>query len=395
MTLIELAQKTPKLVVGLMSGTSADGIDAALVRLSDHPSDNPVHLLGYATFPHPVALKEKILQVASGSMVAADELCGLNVLLAQEFSRAVFSLCEKLHVRVDELDLIGSHGQTIRHLAEPAQLLGRTITSTWQIGDPSVIAKLTGVTTVGDFRLADMALGGQGAPLVPILDYILFRSQQESCLCLNIGGISNVTFLPKGALPDAVLAFDCGPGNMLMDGAARQFFAQPFDRDGILAAQGSVDERLIHRWLQEPFYHQPPPKSTGRELFSSQYLNRLKKEADDRGLSVTDFMATVTALTADAVFDQYKVFIRPKEEVQRLIVSGGGCRNPQLMQRLKGHFSLQRVQCSDEAGWPSEAKEAICFAYLANETVSGRSGNLPSATGARRTTILGKICPGE
>lgn len=394
MTLIELAQKTPKLAVGLMSGTSADGIDAALVRLSDHPSKNPIHLLGYATFPHPVALKEKILQVAASSMVAVDELCGLNVLLAHEFSRAVFSLCEKYKVRIDELDLIGSHGQTIRHLAEPAQLLGKTITSTWQIGDPSVIAKLTGVTTVGDFRLADMALGGQGAPLVPILDYVLFRSQQESCLCLNIGGISNVTFLPKGALPEAVLAFDCGPGNMLMDGAAGQLFGQPFDRDGVLAAQGRVDERLICRWLQEPFYHRPPPKSTGRELFSRQYLNRLKQEADDRGLSAVDFMATVTALTADAVFDQYKAFIQPRGVVQRLIVSGGGCRNPQLMQRLRGHFSAQHVLCSDEAGWPSEAKEAVCFAWLANETVSGRSGNLPSATGARRATILGKICPG-
>ncbi len=395
MTLIELAQKTPKLVVGLMSGTSADGIDAALVRVSNHPGSPPIHLLGYATFPHPGALKEKILQVASNGMVAVDELCGLNVLLAHEFSRAVFSLCEKCKIRVKELDLIGSHGQTIRHLAEPVRFMGSTITSTWQIGDPSVIAKLTGVTTVGDFRLADMALGGQGAPLVPILDYVLFRSQQESCLCLNIGGISNVTYLPKAATPEAVLAFDCGPGNMLMDAAARQFFGQPLDRDGMLAAQGKVDQWLIHRWLQEPFYRRQPPKSTGRELFSDQYLNRLKQEADQRGLSVIDFMATVTALTANAVFDQYKAFIRPRGEVRRLIVSGGGCRNPQLMQRLKDLFSLQRVQCSDEVGWPSEAKEAVCFAWLANETISGRSGNLPTATGARRATILGKICPGE
>jgi len=393
MTLIELAKKTPKLVVGLMSGTSADGIDAALVRLSDPLNINPIHLLGHVTFPYPLALKEKILQVSSHEMVAADELCGLNMLLAQEFSQAVFSLCEKLHVRIDELDLIGSHGQTIRHLAEPTPLLGKSITSTWQIGDPSVIAKLTGVTTVGDFRLADMALGGQGAPLVPILDYILFRSQHESRLCLNLGGISNVTFLPRGACPEAVLAFDCGPGNMLMDGAARQFFGQPFDRDGILASRGRVDEQLIHSWLQDPYYHRPPPKSTGRERFSSQYLSRLKPQADARGVSATDFMATVTALTADAVFAQYKAFIRPKGEVQRIIVSGGGCRNPQLMQRLSGHFTAQRVQCSDEAGWPSEAKEAVCFAWLANETVSGRSGNLPSATGARRATILGKICP--
>ncbi|NLP12075.1 anhydro-N-acetylmuramic acid kinase [bacterium] len=395
MTLIELAQKTPKLVVGLMSGTSADGIDAALVRLSDHPGKRPIHLLGYATFSHPPALQEKILQIASNSMVAANEVCGLNVLLAQEFSQAVFSLCEKLHVRIDELDLIGSHGQTIRHLAEPMPLMGRKIISTWQIGDPSTIAKLTGVTTVGDFRLADMALGGQGAPLVPILDYVLFRSEQESRLCLNIGGISNVTFLPKGASPEAVLAFDCGPGNMLIDAAARQFFAQPFDQGGILAAQGRVDERLIRRWLQEPFYRKPPPKSTGRELFNSQYLNRLKQEADTRGLSATDFMATVTALTADAVFDQYQTFIRPKGDAQRIIVSGGGCRNPQLMQRLSGHFVAQRVQCSDEAGWPSEAKEAVCFAWLANEALRGRNGNLPSATGARRATVLGKICPGE
>jgi len=392
MTLSELESKSPKLILGLMSGTSADGIDAALVRIHNQGKASRIQLIDHAIYPHECSLREAILQLSTISEVAVSELCGLNVLLAQQFACAALSLAKKVGVSAKEIDLIGCHGQTIRHLPAGVLVLGKEVTYSWQIGDPAIIAKITGIPTVGDFRIADMALGGQGAPLVPLLDFHLFRSDQEARLCLNIGGISNITYLPKAAGAEKVLAFDTGPGNMLLDAAAQYYYHQAFDRDGHWAQNGTVDTDLLERWLQEPFIHQPPPKSTGRERFNLNYLFKLKEMADRRGASLEDFFATLTALTVDAVFSNYEKFLLPRGPVQRVIVSGGGCRNPEIMLRLRTKFYPAEVVLTDQMGWPSEAKEAICFALLANETICGRPGNLPSVTGADRATILGKIC---
>ncbi len=334
-----------------------------------------------------------ILQVAIERQVAVTDLCGLNVVLGRQFARAARHICEQAGYTLREVDLIGCHGQTIRHLPTPYQFLDQDVTATWQIGDPTIIAKETGVTTIGDFRMADMALGGQGAPFIPYLDYLLFRSADETRMCLNIGGISNVTYLPRKARSTEVLAFDVGPGNMLIDELMRRYYHQPYDRDGLLAARGLVDEALLQEWLYEPFFQKTPPKSTGRELFDSSYVDRLKIAADQRGLSTTDFLATVTALTASAIHLNYKMFLLPKGTIATLFVSGGGSKNQQIMQQLRNCFFDAKVQTTDQAGWPSEAKEAVCFAVLAHETMCGRAANLPSVTGAARATVLGKICP--
>jgi anhydro-N-acetylmuramic acid kinase len=383
-----------KIIIGLMSGTSADGIDAALVRIFGAGLCTKIELVAYDTYPHSRAVRDKILQLAAGSSVMVEEVCGLNVILAQEFAKAAIAVCDKAGLNMAEVDLIGSHGQTIRHLPERYRILDREVTATWQIGDPSIIAKVTGVTTIGDFRVADMAVGGQGAPLVPFLDFLLLRSDQEVRLCLNIGGISNLTYMPIGASPADVLAFDAGPGNMLIDAAMQCYYQKPYDKDGQLAASGQVDHTLIRAWLREPFYQKPPPKSTGRELFNLCYLDQLRGSADRRGLQQVDFIATLTALTAEVVFLNYEKFLQKRGPIHRLIVSGGGCRNPQIMRWLEYRFADALVTCIDAVGWPSEAKEAVCFAVLANETSSGNPANLPSVTGAHRSTILGKICPG-
>jgi anhydro-N-acetylmuramic acid kinase len=376
-----------------MSGTSADGIDAALVRLSGQGWETAMELVGYDTYPHSGTVRDKILELAVSPQVMVTELCGLNVILARQFAWAAKELAEQAGYSLAEVDLIGCHGQTIRHLPNPYAFLDQQVTATWQIGDPAIIAKMTGVTTIGDFRVADMAWGGQGAPFVPYLDYLLFRSPVENRMCLNMGGISNITYLPKRAESTEVLAFDVGPGNMLIDQVMRRYYQLPFDKDGRMAASGYVDEILLQHWLQEPFYHQAPPKSTGRELFAASYVDRLKNEADEQKRSLTDFLATVTALTAEAIYLNYKLFVLPRGPVARLYASGGGCKNFQIMQRLQKLFSNVNVCMTDQAGWPSAAKEAVCFALLAHETLCGRTGNLPSVTGASRATILGKICP--
>jgi anhydro-N-acetylmuramic acid kinase len=385
-------RKPARLVVGLMSGTSADGIDAALVRIQGSGLESKVTLVDYKIFPHPKPLHDQILQVAEAREVAVSDLCGLNVLLARRFAEAVMLIIEQQCYKNVDIDLIGSHGQTIRHLPEPWAFMGEMVTATWQIGDPAIIAKLTGITTVGDFRIDDVVLGGQGAPLVPYLDYLLFRSEREHRACLNIGGIGNICHLPMNAAPDEVMAFDTGPGNMLLDAVMQQDFGQPFDKDGAVAAQGHIHEQLLQAWLQEPFIIAHPPKSTGRELYGLDYVRRVREDGAKRGLNPYDVMATLTALTADAVWLAYTNFLAVRGSIAKLLVSGGGSRNPMIMKRLQERFVDVAVVRTDEMGMPSAAKEAVCFAVLANETAHGLPANLPSVTGAKRNAVLGKIC---
>lgn len=386
------AEKRSRLVVGLMSGTSADGIDAALVQISGSGQHTRIALINHKTYPHARALNEKILQVATAKELAVADLCGLNVILSRRFAEAALWITAASGYKNVDIDLIGCHGQTIRHLPTPWEFMGEAVSATWQMGDAAIIAKLTGITTVGDFRTDDVALGGQGAPLVPFLDYLLFRDSDEHRACLNLGGIGNITHIPARAMPADVIAFDTGPGNMLIDRVMLEEFAQPYDDRGQTAAQGRIHEPLLEEWLQDPYFSTPPPKSTGRERYGADFVEQIKRAARQQALNRYDLVATLTALTADAVWFAYTNFLQSRGSISRLYVSGGGSCNPMIMKRLQARFVGVGVVTTDAAGMPSAAKEAVCFAVLANETVHSSPANLPSVTGASRSAVLGKIC---
>jgi anhydro-N-acetylmuramic acid kinase len=267
------------------------------------------------------------------------------------------------------------------------------VRGTLQIGDPSVVAALTGITTVGDFRIADMAVGGQGAPLVPYFDWLMFRSRRKNRLLLNIGGIANITLLPKNCAPEEVTAFDTGPGNMVVDSLMHEFYGKPYDQDGRVAATGAVSLELFHAMALHPYLRQRPPKSTGREEFGEEYLQKLLRSA--KGYDREDIVATASQFTAYAVFDGYRRFVGPRMQADEIIVSGGGARNRFFLDELQRYFSSSAVRRIEEFGMSGDAKEAICFGVLAHETMAGNAANLPLVTGARKRVVLGKICPGN
>jgi len=515
------SQRNPHLVIGLMSGTSCDGIDAALVAIRGGAKALRVELIAFETVPYPPAVRRLIAEVSSPPGGTVEKICQANFLLGELFAEAAVEVARKARVPMSRVDLIGSHGQTIHHLPEPTRIAGRRVASTLQIGEPSVIAERTGVTTVADFRPRDMACGGQGAPLVPYVDYLLFRHRSRGRLVLNIGGIANFTYLPPACRPEQVVAFDTGPGNMLLDALTSVLTdgRESYDRDGAMAAEGTVSEPLLRWLMRHPYLRRRPPKSTGREMFgapfASEILQRAECARDDHpmpgspdspvprsacptvflssdgpgaggrsdtagqasrgtrggedrlkagllsssvprsacptvrsgaglgdtagqasrgtrggedrlkaglqtrrredrlkaglrtknsafgvpplgglGLPPDDLLATVTAFTAESICDAWRRFIRPLGPVHEVIASGGGCHNQTLMRRLSQAFDPIPVRLSDDFGVPVDAKEAIAFAILARETMAGRPGNLPSATGARRPAVLGKIVPG-
>lgn len=373
------------IVVGLMSGTSADGTDAAVVELWGAAPALGWKLLKHVQVPHPADLRAEIFAAFRPETGTVDRLCRLNFRLGRAFAGAALAAIAAAGLRPDQVDLIGSHGQTVWHIPTGPEA------STLQLGEPAVIAELTGITTISNFRPRDMAAGGQGAPLVPYLDRLLFAHPTLVRAVQNIGGIANVTYLAG----DMTMAFDTGPGNMLMDDAAARATAGAwtYDRDGTLAAQGRVDEALLAELMAEPYLKQPPPKTTGRELFGAQFGGRVWARAEAAGLTPCDIVATLTAFTARSIAQAYRDFFpRPADEV---IVSGGGSRNPTLMAMLRRELPAARVVTSDEMGLPADAKEAVAFAVLAYETWHGRPGNLPAATGARRPVVLGSITPGQ
>lgn len=379
------------LVIGLMSGTSADGVDAALVELSGAPPNLSWKLTQHIHQTYPPSLQAEILACTRPESSHAGRLCRLNFALGECFAAAALQAMQAAGVKANEVDLIGSHGQTVWHEPQGNQ------PSTLQIGESALIAERTGITTLHNFRVRDMAAGGQGAPLTAYTDVLLFSHPTITRVCQNIGGIANLTFLPalnrRSLLP---FAFDSGPGNMLLDDAVRRFSggAETFDRDGGRAARGTIDENLLTGWLEEePYFRQPPPKTTGREAFSQAYGEHLWKQAKKRGLSEDDFIAMLTAFTARSIAHAYMSFLPflPDE----IIVSGGGARNPVLMDLLGSALSPCRLLTSDELGLPGEAKEAVAFAVLAYESWHNRPANLPAATGAKRAVVLGSITPGD
>jgi len=385
-----LQNKREKIIAGLMSGTSADGIDTAFVKIKDHGIDTQIELLAFETFSYPDNVADKIHQFCQAEIVSLDELSQLNFLTAQLFAESVQKLSTSSGISVEKLDLIGSHGQTIRHLPDPQDFLGYKVTSTLQIADPSVIAQMTGIPTVGDFRPADMAQMGQGAPLIPIFDYFMFHSTENSKILLNIGGISNFTILPKACKISDIIAFDTGPGNTLLDRYCEKFFHIPYDKNGKIAAAGTVNHELLNTLLKDAYFQQCPPKSTGREYFGYKYLKNFISKTSQLGMTHQDSIATLTALTIKSVFHSYQQFIHIP--VKEIIVSGGGIFNKTMMRMLQKEFSDCTISTTDDYGIPSEAKEAMCFAVLANETIHNSPGNIPSATGAQKPAVLGKIC---
>jgi anhydro-N-acetylmuramic acid kinase len=387
----KVTKKRRKLVIGLMSGTSADGIDAVLVELRGSGPGTAIRRRAFVARSFPRGYTAFVLENSGAQTARLDDVARLNMLSALLFADAARAVARRAGISLADVDLIGSHGQTIHHLPRPTRLFGKTVRATLQIGDPSVIAKLTGVVTVGNFRAGDVALGGSGAPLVPYFDYLVLRSGSESRATLNIGGISNITVLPRNCGVAEVTAFDTGPGNMVIDALMKTCFGKPFDRGGKVAAGGTVHPGLLRWMMRHPYFAERPPKSTGREMFGESFVKELLRRG--RTLRRADLVATATAWTALAVFDQYRRFVRRRTPVATLLVSGGGSRNTTLMEALRKHFEGVRVASTSDSGVPAREKEAICFAVLANETIAGNPANIPGATGARRPTVLGVICP--
>jgi len=376
-----------------MAGTSLDGVDAALVRFSGSGEYPKTRLLRFVTVPYPAVLRERLLAVAGGQPVTAGELSALNVRVGEAFARAALRVCREAGVSSARLSVIGSHGQTVFH---QGRAVGDAPPSTMQIGEPAVIAEATGAPVVANFRSADVAAGGEGAPLVPIVDYLLFRNARQGSVALNIGGIANVTVIPAGARPEQVFGFDTGPGNMIMDALVRRFTGaqQGFDAGGRRAARGKVIEPLLAEALRFAFFQRRPPKSAGREEFGSGFAKRyfFSSRSSSRLEDLLRTAAELTARSIAAALDRF-VFLGVGTEgrLRRLVISGGGAHNRLLVARLRALLPMLSVQPSDDYGWPVDAKEAMAFALLADRTMRGLPGNLPGVTGARRQLVLGTL----
>jgi anhydro-N-acetylmuramic acid kinase len=379
------------LALGIMSGTSADGIDVALVRNVGRKAT----LENFAAFPFPPRVQKAILKLGEGGPVTTGEISQLNFLLGEIFADAALSACKKFRVPPAQIDVIGSHGQTIFHQGTPATFNGRRVVSTLQIGDPSVIAVRTGITTVGDFRPADMAAGGQGAPLVPFVDYLLYRHPSIGRAALNIGGIANVTIIPAGAKIEDVYAFDTGPGNMVIDALVRHYThgRKAFDRNAEMAVRGTLLPHLQDDLMHDKYFLKAPPKSAGREQYGEAYVRRVLAHRDSRRAKPEDVILTATNITAQSIIYAFSLFVFPRTRVKELIVSGGGAHNPLLMNMLAAAFEQDfRIRESAELGVRGDAKEAFAFAVLACETLRRRPANVLGATGAKKAVVLGKVC---
>ena len=399
--------KSGMIVAGVMSGTSADGIDVALVRIGDPKArgrvarGHTIQLIGYKQFPYAANVRANILAAMNADRASVADLARLNFLLGELYADAVLATQGRFRVKAN---LIGCHGQTLYHQGNAERFLGRKVSTTWQTGDGAVIAARVGVTVVSDFRPADLAAGGKGAPLVPYLDYLWFRDARIGRIVQNIGGIANLTAIPAGARSEDVVAFDTGPGNMVIDAVTQRLFGKPFDLDGIIASAGEVIEPVLRRILGQSFFRAKPPKTAGREEFGREFVAEFLRLC--QGVRNEDVVATATALTARSIAEAIARFVVKRIPTSRkvsetwgtprfheIVLSGGGARNATLVALLAELLAPLgiAVRFSDEFGLPSEAKEAVAFAVLAYETWNRRASNVPSATGARRAAVLGKI----
>lgn len=383
-----IVHKKNKYAVGLLSGTSVDGIDAVLIKISGYGINTKLKIIDFISVKISKSVKKEVLKNSYSKTANIEEICKLNVILGKLFSDAVKRL-QKRNKRV-RIDFIGSHGQTIHHLPEKTKYAGYSVKSTFQIADPSVIANLTGIITVGDFRIADCAVDGDGAPLVPYLDYILFRNNKLNRGLLNIGGISNLTVLPKKCKKDDVIAFDTGPGNMIIDELMNLFYKKPYDKNGKVALTGKINQKLFDFLYRDEYYKLRPPKSTGREHYGNHFVKKLLGKFGK--LPKEDIIRTVTEYTSYTIWYNYYKFISSKIRIDELILSGGGANNPVIVNLLKKYFKGVKVKKIDEFSINQDSKEAVLFAVLANECLAGHPANMKSVTGSEKDVILGKIC---
>lgn len=368
--------------IGLMSGTSLDGCDAALIS----SERGRVRLVSFLTHPMPDALRQKILDCCSLTKSNIALACSLNVELGYWFAEAANLLMKQAGISAKDVAAIGSHGQTVYHIpfAEKDH-----VPSTLQLGEPAVIAYETGIRVVSSMRAMDMAAGGQGAPLVPFSEYALYRGREATAL-QNLGGIGNVTVLPAHCAMDEVFAFDTGPGNMVIDGFMRTFFGKPYDENGCTAKKGAAQQDILDAWMRVPYVDAQPPKSTGRELYGDQFI--LAERARYPHVAPEDFVATATRYTALTMRRNYDLYVFPRcPGLSRIVVGGGGAHNDALMDEIRALFPGQRVLTQEDLGFSSDAKEAMAFALIARETLRRRPGNMPSATGAKKSVPLGSI----
>ncbi|PWK15628.1 anhydro-N-acetylmuramic acid kinase [Tumebacillus permanentifrigoris] len=379
--------------IGLMSGTSVDGVDVAITTISGEPPHVSVQLDYFETVPFSAEVRTRIFRLFEQSVTAA-EVSQMNVLLGHVFADAVLQVVNNAGVDITNVMFISSHGQTVYHHPIAEEIAGYAVTSTLQIGEAAVIVEKTGRPVVADFRVRDMAAGGQGAPLVPFVDALLFAHPERGRILANVGGIANLTVLPRGAAAEQTLAFDTGPGNMIIDGLVTRFTdgRLRYDEDGRMASAGQVLEDYLATWLRMPFFQAQPPKSTGRELFGEQMVEQWWRDAQEQGFAPEDVIATATAFTVRSFARAIQAFVLPHHAIDEMIVGGGGSYNPVMLDGLRRELPALTVLTQDQAtGIPSSAKEAVAFAVLGYETYYRRPSNLPAATGAKRPVVLGKI----
>src|SRR5438067_4772464 len=381
-----------------MSGTSVAGIDAALVEIGGHGEKSRVKLLAFGSYPFPDEIRAKIFRLFNPAEARVDAICQLDFLLGEIFAAAVQRLLQDNRYSAADVDLVASAGQTIWHDPQPVieqvdvDWIGQPICtrSTFAIGQSAVIAERTGIMTIGDLRVRDVAAGGHGAPLIAYADWVLLRDEKLGRCVQNIGGIGNVTYLPPAARAEDVIAFDTGPGNMVIDALADVATGgrTKYDKDGVLAAKGRVDPELLEEWMDDPYFRKPPPKTTGRELFGIQFARRVMTES--HGMAIEDLIATATALTAESITRAYRDFVMPRGPIDEVIVGGGGSRNVTLMKMISDRLPGCEVLSHEDFSINGKAKEAIALAIIANDTIAGLNTNIPGATGGR-PTVLGKI----
>ncbi len=380
-----------QLALGLMSGTSCDGLDIALIEISEIQGATHFDFIHGKSYAYGKSQKELLKQAPHWQ---ASQLSQLNFYLPEIWAEMIDAFLKEVGKAREKISFIGSHGHTIWHQSEPREFIDRTIRSTLQLGDPMVLAKLTGIPVIGDFRVGDMALGGQGAPLIPYFDWVFFSKFKKNILAINIGGIANFTFIPADGDFSKVQAFDTGPGNMLLDTAMKDLFDRPFDENGQIAQSGQFSEALFEFLLNlDRFPEQEPPKSTGRELYGSAFYQQIKEFITQQKINPYDTIHTLAFYTALTIYSNYILFVQEQfGKAEKVVVSGGGTRNLFLMEQLRFQFGDIPLVTTDEVGLNSEFKEAIGFAVLGWATLLGKPSNVPQATGAHRPTLLGKIC---
>jgi anhydro-N-acetylmuramic acid kinase len=393
--LLAVSKKDVRRIIGLMSGTSLDAIDAAMVRIKGHGADSDIELEHFRSFPFPPKIRGAVRDLFRPDRARVDQICRYDFILGELFAAAVLRLCRETNTDPADVDLVAAAGQTIWHDPEPVMVQADVdwidhpieTRSTLAIGQSAVIAERTGIITIGDLRVRDVAAGGQGAPLVPYFDWALLRQKRRGRCMQNIGGIGNVTYIPPSATWEEVIAFDTGPGNMIIDELAYMMTngRQTYDVDGALAARGTVREELLESWMSDPYFSKRPPKTTGRELFGAQFARRISSQSDH--VPMEDLIATATALTAESIARSYRDFIADLGPIDEVLLAGGGANNPTLVQMLRDR--LPEIEVKKYTA--SDAKEAMAMAMIANDSVAGMHTNVTGATGGQ-PTILGKIC---